>query len=226
MDSEGQAPGDRRPIASRELPIFRRLAAGLVRRGVSANLISIAGMAGGVMAGAALALTSVLPRWERALWLAGAALTQLRLLANMLDGMVAVGSGTASPVGELYNEVPDRVADVAILAGLGLAAGGEVRLGLGAALAAVATAYVRAAVRLAGAPMDFGGPLAKPQRMFLVTATALYLAAAPAAWRPAWGADPPLGLPAAALALILLGSLATAAGRLARGARAMKERRP
>ena len=46
-------------------------------------------------------------------WLCGAVLVQLRLLANVLDGMVAVGRGVASPVGELYNEIPDRVSDTA-----------------------------------------------------------------------------------------------------------------
>ena len=43
------------------------------------------------------------------LFLVAAVCVQLRLLANLLDGMVAVGSGQASRIGELYNEVPDRV---------------------------------------------------------------------------------------------------------------------
>ena len=47
----------------------------------------------------------------------------LSLLANLLDGMVAMGRGVASPVGELFNEVADRVSDTAILLGLGWAAG-------------------------------------------------------------------------------------------------------
>ncbi len=42
-------------------------------------------------------------------WLAGALLVQLRLLANLYDGMVAVLRQIASPVDELFNEVPDRV---------------------------------------------------------------------------------------------------------------------
>ena len=42
-------------------------------------------------------------------WLVLAALgIQLRLLCNMLDGMVAVEHGRATPVGALYNDVPDR----------------------------------------------------------------------------------------------------------------------
>ena len=53
----------------------------------------------------------------------GCAGAQLRLTANMLDGMVALASGRASKVGELYNEVPDRVSDAAVFIGAGLAWG-------------------------------------------------------------------------------------------------------
>ena len=48
---------------------------------------------------------------------------QLRLLCNLLDGMVAVEGGRSSPVGALYNEVPDRVADSLLLVALGYAVG-------------------------------------------------------------------------------------------------------
>lgn len=49
-------------------------------------------------------------------------------MANLLDGMVAerlgVASSVANPLGLVYNDLPDRVSDIAILAGLGLALGG------------------------------------------------------------------------------------------------------
>lgn len=38
------------------------------------------------------------------------------MLANMLDGMVAIESGRASPLGELYNDAPDRIAEAAVRA--------------------------------------------------------------------------------------------------------------
>ena len=41
--------------------------------------------------------------------LVGAGLILLRLLANMLDGMVADESGEGGPLGSLYNEIPDRI---------------------------------------------------------------------------------------------------------------------
>jgi phosphatidylglycerophosphate synthase len=39
----------------------------------------------------------------------------------MLDGMVALASCRDSKVGELYNEVPDRVSDAAVFIGVGYA---------------------------------------------------------------------------------------------------------
>ena len=78
------------------------------------------------------------------LWLLAAGTVQLRLLANLMDGMVALASYEASPVGELYNEIPDRIEDVLILIGLGYAAGGAPTMGYGAAVLAVFVAYVRA----------------------------------------------------------------------------------
>ena len=93
-------------------------------------------------------------------------------------------SGRTSAVGELYNEIPDRVSDVAILVGLGYAAGGWPTAGWAASVAAVLTAYVRAQIVAAGGPQDFVGPMAKPQRMFLVTVTGLYCWAAPTHWQP------------------------------------------
>ena len=45
--------GDRRPIASRNLPIWQRTAVLLARANISANTISVAGMFAGIIAGLA-----------------------------------------------------------------------------------------------------------------------------------------------------------------------------
>jgi phosphatidylglycerophosphate synthase len=205
-------PGDRRPIAARRLAPFIWLADRLVRAEASPNAISLAGLAAGILAGVCFALVGTWPEASRALWLLGAVLVLLRLLANMLDGMVAVGRGIASPLGELFNEVPDRVSDSAVLIGVGVAAGGwfGVALGLAAALAAMATAYVRAVGKAAGAPSDFSGPMAKQQRMALVVALAVWCTVTPAGW----GTNS--ALPAIVLGVATLGSVYTAARRLRR----------
>jgi phosphatidylglycerophosphate synthase len=191
------------------------LATALANRGVSPNAISLAGMVAGIAAGAVFPLTR-LADFGWVFFLLGAALMQLRLLANMLDGMVAVQTGKASPVGELYNEVPDRLSDSAILIGAGYAVGAVAELGYVAALFAVLTAYVRAEGKVAGAQQEFCGPMAKPQRMLVLTVAALYCGLAPATWQPALEALPGWGVPAFALLLIAAGSALTAARRLYR----------
>ena len=102
-----------------------------------------------------------------------AACIQLRLLANLLDGMLAVEGGLGSPAGELYNEIPDRLSDVLILAAAGYAIPAIAwapELGWGVAVLAVLTAYVRAFGGSLGQPQDFCGPMGKPQRMAVMTA--------------------------------------------------------
>lgn len=196
-------PGARRPLATRgaawAIWASRRLAAA----GASPDAISAAGL--GFAALAALAFAAA-PGWAPA-WLLGAGLVQLRLAANLLDGMVAVEGGRGGPLGPLWNEAPDRIADTLILAGFGVAAG-DYALGLWAALAALFCAYVRSLAGALGQEQSFAGPMAKPHRMAAVTLAALAGFGASLA-----GAGPTL--PWLGLWAILLGTLATAARRIA-----------
>jgi phosphatidylglycerophosphate synthase len=222
MPPEAYQPGERRPIATRDRKASQWAARLLARWGVSANSISVAGLFCGITAGAALAITPYADGWERAAWLAAAALIQIRLLANMLDGMVAIASARASAVGELFNEVPDRISDATTLIGLGYAVGGNVALAFTAACVALFTAYVRAMGKVAGAGQEFCGPMAKPQRMFVATVVSLYCGLAPADWQPRWELSPsPVGLPAAASLLIIVGGVVTSIRRLGRIARTL-----
>ena len=198
---------DRRPIAARNTRLAQRTAAWLVAHGASADGISVAGMLAALAAGACLAGAIPWSPGSRALFAAAAILVQLRLLANLLDGMVAIGRGIASPAGELFNEVPDRISDTAVFAGLGLAAN-QPALGLAAAAAAMATAYIRAVGRGLGQGSDFAGPMAKQQRMACVTAVCVACALLPHRLTEPW--------PGIALWIILVGSLLTAARRLLR----------
>ena len=166
---------ERRPITTRDAKLSRRMAGWLSERGVSPNGISVVGMVFGVLAGVAFMLTDTFPEQASWCWIVGAVMVQLRLLGNMFDGMVAVLQERASALGELYNEIPDRVSDAVTLVGFGFALGSNPWLGLVAALLAVFTAYVRAMGKVAGAHQEFCGPMAKPQRMFLVTVAALFI---------------------------------------------------
>lgn len=207
---------ERRPIATRELAISKWLTQWLVDHGATGNAISIAGMAGGLLSGIALAATQLSPGWAWLCWLLGALFMQLRLLANMFDGMVAVKSGQASKVGELFNEVPDRVSDAAIFIGMGYAVGSNVTWGYAAAGMAVFVAYVRAMGKVAGAHQEFCGPMAKPQRMALATLMAVASAAVPPAYNP--------GFAVVALVIVTLGGLVTAWRRISRIAAALRSR--
>jgi phosphatidylglycerophosphate synthase len=231
MNESNEKQLDRRPIKARNLAIFQQMAAWLADRGASANGISIAGMLAALVGSLAFSAT----RWEEApvrlFWLLGAVLVQCRLLANMLDGMVAVRQQKTSAIGELYNEVPDRISDAALLTGVGFAVGGNPLLGMGAALAAVFTAYVRAMAKAAGAPQDFGGLMAKQQRMFAITVLGVYCAAAPESWQPMWqpaqlAAGAEFGLASLVLAVVIVGSVATSLGRLLRAARYLRQEQP
>ncbi len=221
MNSPECNENDRRPIASRDTAVAKRVANWLAARGASPNGISVAGMVAALFGGLAFYSTSIEGVPLRAAWLTGAVMAQLRLLANMFDGMVAIERGIASPVGELYNEVPDRVSDTAILVGLGYSAGGFPAAGWSAALIAIFTAYVRAMAKVAGAPHDFCGPMAKPQRMALLTGTCLLSALLPTSWQ--WThAESGIGLAGAALLVIVIGGLITSIRRLREIGRKMR----
>jgi phosphatidylglycerophosphate synthase len=215
---------ERRPIASRDRAASKAIAHWLALRSVSPNVISLAGMIAGVGAGAALAATALVPGpvLNRLCFAAAAVLIQLRLLANMFDGMVAIETGSTSPVGALYNEVPDRVSDAAMFIGAGCGLGGQPWLGYLAACLAVFLAYLRAQGKVVGAPQEFCGPMAKPQRAFLMTVLAGYCALAPTAWQDEllvsrWG------IVAWVLMLVIVGELWTAGRRLRRIARHLRE---
>src|ERR1043166_6793966 len=198
---------DRRPIATRNRKWVQSATAWLASRNVSPNAISIAGMCSCIAAGLALGLTSLEP--NRIFWLIAALGAQLRLTANMLDGMVALASGRASEIGELYNEVPDRVSDAAVFIGAGYAWGGSVALVYIATILAIFTAYVRAAGKIAGAPNEFCGPMAKQHRMLVITIVCVYAAITPRSWQMFTVSDSHIGLVTLGLVVIVIGCVIT-----------------
>jgi phosphatidylglycerophosphate synthase len=211
---------DRRPIATRNRKWAQAATAWLAARHVSPNAISIVGMCACVVAGIALGATSI--AGYRILWIIAALGAQLRLTANMLDGMVALASDRASKVGELYNEVPDRISDAAVFIGAGFAWGGNIALGYIATILAIFTAYVRAAGKIAGAPNEFCGPMAKQHRMLVITLICLYSAVTPRWWQVITVSDSTIGLVTLGLIVIVIGCVITVIRRLSRIASALK----
>lgn len=200
---------NRRPLTSRSTAWARFLAGVLIRAGVSANAISVISIVFAA-AGAALLVWS-----PTAVGLIAAALcVQLRLLCNLLDGMVAIEGKRQSPVGGLYNEVPDRVADSLFIVALGYAIGMP-WLGWAGALVAAVTAYIRVLGGSFGLPQDFRGPMAKPHRMAVLTVGCVLGAIE----QPMWGSQWSLTL---AAWIITVGSVVTCGTRLIAIARQLR----
>jgi len=187
---------NRRPIAARNTGWAQKIASALARSSSTPNQISLLSVLfAGI--GAALLAWSSTP----AGLLLCALCIQLRLLCNLLDGMVAVEAGKGSPTGRIYNEFPDRLTDTLFIVALGYAAG-MAWLGWLGAMFAIGTAYVRVFGGSLGLAQDFGGVMAKQQRMAVLT-VACVAAAAEQFWHTQHYA-----LPAAAV-IIAVGSLLT-----------------
>ena len=176
------APASRRPLASRSSAWAARLAGWAVVKGYTPNQISQASVAFAALGLLFYALSPFGPWLLQVLWLLLAAATiQARLVCNLIDGMVAVEGGQGTKDGPFWNEAPDRLSDLFFLIGAGIAAGNP-GLGALAAAVAVATAYLRELGRAEGFPPDFSGPLAKPQRMAVLTAGTVVAALYASEW--------------------------------------------
>jgi phosphatidylglycerophosphate synthase len=211
----------RRPLKTRERRWPHALARWLAARGIRPNWVSAASVLFAALAGILLALSleengdSCIP-----FLLGAAACVQLRLLCNLIDGLLAVEGGLAGPAGEIWNDLPDRIADPLILVGAGLAARAlpwGLTLGWMAALLALLTAYVRVLGGSVGLAQSFEGPMAKPHRMLVVTVGCLAAAVESALGGPPWAL-------LVALAVIIAGSALTAARRTARIVRELESR--
>jgi phosphatidylglycerophosphate synthase len=178
----------------------------LVAAHVHPNQISLASLVAAAAAGYCLL---------RAWYPAAALLILLRLLCNLMDGMVAIEGGLGSASGEIYNDLPDRISDALILcaAGYSLPWPSYAReLGWSAALLAVMTAYIRILGGASGLTQDFRGPMAKPQRMAVLVAACML-------------APFDIRVLALALMVVVAGSLVTAAVRLHRITRQLEDGR-
>jgi phosphatidylglycerophosphate synthase len=191
----------RRPLASRDTAWAATAARLLLRTPITPDQISLLGVGFAALGAWALVWET---RWGL---LVGALCVQLRLLCNLLDGMVAVEGGRGSPDGALFNEVPDRLEDSFLIVAAGYAAGLG-WLGFTAALLAMFTAYIRVLGGALGFPQDFRGPMAKPHRMAALTVGAV------AAFVESLVAPTRYCL-ALTLIVIAVGALVTAARRLA-----------
>lgn len=167
----------RRPLKIRGIKIVKTIAQSLSQKNISPNQISIAS----IFFAAFSTLCFLLFAYKNDWWLLllAAVFIQLRLLCNLFDGMVAIEGGKSSPSGELFNDIPDRIADPLILVATGYAINvveWGVEIGWCAGLFAVMTAYIRTLSASIGAPVDFKGPMAKQHRMAVLTFACIFAA--------------------------------------------------
>lgn len=144
------------------------LADTLAARRVSPDAISATAIVVAAAGGACLAGSTAVP----ALLLLVPVVAAARLILNLLDGMVARRTGTARPMGEVWNEVGDRVGDLLFIGALALVPAVGPALGLAAAIAALLASFVGLAARAAGGRRLYGGILSKPGRMFVLAVAA------------------------------------------------------
>jgi CDP-diacylglycerol--glycerol-3-phosphate 3-phosphatidyltransferase len=171
----------------------------LGRRGISPDAVTLAAVPVGLVAAACLLASPTVP----GLLLAVPLLAGIRLILNLLDGALARATGRMHPRGELYNEVGDRLTDLAFLVPVAFLPGADRTTVLLGALAAVFASFVGVASRAAGGDRLYRGILSKPGRMVLLGAFAV---AVFFVGEEAWGPFGPV---------LLVGGLLTAAERLA-----------
>ncbi len=226
MPEDTTTVGARRQLKSRDTAWAAALANRAKNAGLTPNAISIFSIAFAVLGAVCLMTASAACCKVAAtlLWLSAAACIQLRLLCNLIDGMVAIEGGMKSPVGGLYNEVPDRIADPLLLMAAGYCNEWIVKLwgiplGWVAAVLSVMTAYIRALGGTLTGSQSFIGPMAKQHRMAVLTFACLGSIAE--VWLRHDG-KPAQEVMRAALLVIIFGCLITCVRRLSLIARELK----
>lgn len=110
--------GNRREVKSRGTAWAASIAGFLAKKQIKPNVISVSSVLFALLASVAIyvAYGPVIRIPFLVLALCG---IFLRLLCNLFDGMVAVEGGFKTPAGEVFNDVPDRIADPLILVAAG-----------------------------------------------------------------------------------------------------------
>lgn len=161
----------RRPLKSRDHKLAKQITTFLVSKNISPNMISVISIIF-----ATIGMLSIITMKD-GITIINTVIAvigiQGRLLCNLFDGMVAVESGKTSQVGELYNEIPDRVSDTLLLLPLGYIITGyeySIELAWSGVFLALFTAYIRNLGTALGIT-TFAGIMAKQKRMALLTVT-------------------------------------------------------
>lgn len=173
--------------------------------GVSPDAVTLAAVPVSIAGGLALLASTSVPLLLLVVPVAAAA----RLVLNLVDGALARATGRSHPRGEVFNEVGDRLSDIALLAPVAFLPGSQRETVLLGVTFAVLASFVGVVTKTAGGDRLYRGVLSKPGRMALLAVFAvLALVLGPQAWGP-FGP------------ILLVGTALTAAERLVVGVRSV-----
>ena len=147
--------------------LLRPLVRWLAARGVTANQVTVAAMAGSIAVGIWIAAQTAWPEMFLLMpvWLF------IRMALNAIDGMLAREHGQKSVLGAYLNELGDVVSDLALVLPF-------MRLGFDVVVFALLAVVVECAGLigpLAGASRRYDGPLGKSDRALVLGAIALWV---------------------------------------------------
>lgn len=91
-----------------------------------------------------------------------------RTMLNALDGMVATKTGQARPWGEVLNEFCDRLADIALFAGLAMSRLCNGQMITVSIVSMLLSSYMGILSKAAGSKRQYGGVMGKADRMVLL----------------------------------------------------------
>ncbi len=158
------------------LQLTRRLTLFLMGLGISSEAVAITGMLLGIVAGASFMATgeSVNPVF---FWSLGLTFCLLRIVSIRLDRLLQPTTSKQSLEDVFFNELPERVSDAVTLIGFGFAIHSSPWLGLGAALSAIFSAYIRSIAfsRGAGRKSASSGPMTRIHRLMLLSLTSILM---------------------------------------------------
>jgi CDP-diacylglycerol--glycerol-3-phosphate 3-phosphatidyltransferase len=162
-------------------PRFQRSLQGvealLVRRRVHPDYLTIAAFVLSALGGVALYGSW----WAHWLLLLIVPVALGRTALNALDGLVARDTGLARPWGEVLNEFCDRLADVALFAGVALAPGSQPSLGAVVVVVMLLSSYLAILSKAAGGRRQYAGVMGKADRMIYLSLAAVVAFALPGA---------------------------------------------
>lgn len=132
-----------------------------VRNNVHPDVINLLALIMSLFTGVALLYASN----YKILFLAVPLLVLLRIAFNALDGLVARAQGVSSKIGEVYNELYDRLSDIVIFVFLAFAEYANAKLVLIALAAVLLNSYLGILGKSAGGSRVYKGFIGKADRM-------------------------------------------------------------